>query len=151
MRMIINRYNKVKMRGYPQTKQRKLLLEIIRKTNRHIDAKELFELAVNKDSSISAATVYRSLKLFKELELIDEKRLGQSRCYYEIKHSPQHQHLVCSKCGKVVDFNCPLSEIIKKVKHEKGFVVTKAEIFMEGYCLECSQENDERETIAKQI
>jgi Fur family ferric uptake transcriptional regulator len=138
--MRINRKYSTEMRGHPQTRQRQMLLEIIRTADRHIDAKELFKLAVSKDSSISAATVYRSLKLFKELELIDEKRLGQARCYYEIKHSSQHQHLVCSKCGKVVDFDCPLNEMIKKVKRDKGFIVTKAEVFLEGYCSECSRE-----------
>ncbi|HJX36076.1 MAG TPA: transcriptional repressor [Dehalococcoidales bacterium] len=149
MRMIINRNKTIDMKGHPHTRQRQILLQIIRETDRHIDAKELFKLAVNRDNSISAATVYRSLKLFKELELIDEKRLGQSRCYYEIKRSPQHQHLVCSGCGKVVDFNCPLSEMIKKVKDEKGFVVTKAEVFLEGYCSECSKKQGERISAAK--
>jgi Fur family ferric uptake transcriptional regulator len=143
MRMIINRNKINEMQGHPQTKQRQMLLEIIRNANRHIDAKELFTLAVNKDSSISPATVYRSLKLFKELELIDENRLGRSSCYYEAKGSPDHQHLVCSKCGKVVDFDCPLSKMIKKVKAEKGFVVTKAEVFLEGYCAECGDNNKE--------
>jgi Fur family ferric uptake transcriptional regulator len=141
--MRINRNYSAEMRGHPQTRQRQMLLEIIRTADRHIDAKELFKLAVNQDNSISTATVYRSLKLFKELDLIDEKRLGQARCYYEIKHSSQHQHLVCSKCGKVVDFDCPLNEMIKKVKCDKGFIVTKAEVFLEGYCSECSQENEE--------
>lgn len=142
MRMRINRNKKTEMQGHPQTRQRQMLLEIIRAANRHIDAKELFKLANNKDSSISSATVYRSLKLFKKLDIIDEKRLGQASCYYEIKHSSPHQHLVCSKCGKVVDFDCPLNKMIKNVKREKGFTVTKAEVFLEGYCAECSRENE---------
>ena len=143
VRMRINRNKIAGMQGHPQTRQRQMLLDIIRTADRHIDAKELFKLAVNQDNSISTATVYRSLKLFKELELVDEKRLGQARCYYEIKHSSQHQHLVCSKCGKVVDFDCPLNEMITKVKRENGFTVTKAEVFLEGYCSECSRENEQ--------
>ena len=140
MRMRINRNSTLSLQGHPQTRQRELLLKIMRKADRHVDAKELFQLAFSVDSSISPATVYRSLKLFKELDLIDEKRLGQSRCYYEVKHSPEHQHLVCSKCGKVVDFDCPLKAMIKKVRDEKGFVVTKAEVFLEGYCAQCGGE-----------
>jgi len=138
MRMIINRKYSKEMKGRAHTKQRQILLDIIRQADRHLDAKELIKLAESKDSSISPATVYRNLKLFKELELIDEKRFGQSHCYFELKHSSQHQHLVCSKCGKIVDFDCPLSKMIGKVKKEKGFVVTKAEVFLEGYCAECS-------------
>ncbi len=140
MRMRISRNCSKEMQGHPQTRQRRLLLEIIRDTKGHIDAKELFKLAVNKDDSISPATVYRSLNLFKELGLIDEKRLGQSRCYYEVKHSPQHQHLVCSGCGKVIDFECPLSEMADKVRREQGFIVTKAEVYLEGQCSQCASD-----------
>lgn len=138
MRIIRNNSNEIA--GHPNTRQRQLLLDLIRRANGHIDAKKLFELAVNEDSCISLATVYRSLSLFKQLGIIDEKRLGQAHCYYEIKHSVQHQHLVCSRCGKVIDFNCPLSEMINNVKQEKGFIVTKAEVYLEGHCSECAKQ-----------
>jgi|WetSurMetagenome_2_1015567.scaffolds.fasta_scaffold455438_1 Fe2+ or Zn2+ uptake regulation protein len=140
MRMRIIRNNYVEIHGYPYTRQRQLILELIRRANEHIDAKKLFELAVNQDSCISLATVYRSLSLFKQLGIIDEKRLGQAHCYYEIKHPVQHQHLVCSRCRRVIDFNCPLSEMINNVKQEKGFIVTKAEVYLEGHCSECVEQ-----------
>jgi Fur family transcriptional regulator, ferric uptake regulator len=145
MRMSINRKYENEMQGRPQTKQRQLLLGILCEAEGHMDAKELFKLAVNKDSSISPATVYRNLNLFKQLGLIDEKRLGQSHCYYEVKHATQHQHLVCSGCGKVIDFECPLSEIVARVKREQGFMVTKAEVYFEGYCSECTAKNENGE------
>jgi Fur family ferric uptake transcriptional regulator len=91
-----------------QTKQRRLLLEIIQKKTGHLDARELFKEAASKDSSISLATVYRSLNLFKQMGIIEERRLGKARCYYEIKQPPQHQHLVCKECGAVIEFDCPL-------------------------------------------
>jgi Fe2+ or Zn2+ uptake regulation protein len=140
MRMRINRNYTGEMQGHPHTKQRHLLLELIREYKGHLDAKDLFRLAVNKDSTISPATVYRSLNLFKQLGLIDEQRLGQARCYYEMKHSRQHKHLVCNECGKVIDFECPLSEMVERVKRENNFIVTKAEVYLEGYCAECSKE-----------
>jgi len=126
------------MQGYTQTKQRQLLLGLIRESEGHLDARELFRLAAGKDSSISPATVYRSLNLFKRLGLIDEKRLGQAHCYYEARHSHQHQHLVCSGCGKVIDFECPLGDMIDKVKREHGFTVTRAEVYLEGCCSQCA-------------
>jgi Fur family ferric uptake transcriptional regulator len=144
MRMRINHNYSNNTPGYPQTKQRQLLLELIRETQGHMDAKELFRLAANRDNSISQATIYRSLSLFNKLGLIDEKRLGQSRCYYELKHSPQHQHLVCSGCGKVIDFDCPLSQMVDRVKHDHGFIVTKAEIYLEGQCSQCAGEPEEK-------
>ncbi len=140
MRMRINRKYPRKSQSYTQTRQRQLLLEIIRETDGHVNAKELFQRAVEKDPSISTATIYRSLKLFKERGLVDEKRLGQARCYYEVKHSPQHQHLVCGHCGKVIDFECPLSEVVERVEREHHFTVTKAEVYLEGYCADCAGE-----------
>ncbi len=133
------------MQAHHQTKQRRLLLELISGAESHIDAKELFRLAATRDSSISPATVYRSLNLFKEQGLIDEKHFGQAHCFYEKKRSLQHQHLVCSKCGKVIDFDCPLSEMIEKVKREHSFVVTKAEVYLEGYCTDCAPVNSAAE------
>jgi Fe2+ or Zn2+ uptake regulation protein len=136
-------------RKYVQTNQRQLLLELIREAEGHIDAKELFQRACNRDKSISSATVYRSLSLFKQLGLIDEKRLGQAHCFYEVKGSMQHQHLVCRNCGKVIDFECPLSEMVEKVKTEQGFTVTRAEVYLEGYCNDCGDQNGEKPCPAK--
>jgi Fur family ferric uptake transcriptional regulator len=122
------------------TSQRRLLLELLRDAERHIDAKELYRRASAKDDSIGPATVYRTLKLFKELGLVDEMRLGKIRCYYEIKQSPEHQHLVCRGCGKVIEFQNPqFQKLIETVRREHGFKVTKAELYLEGYCPECEE------------
>ena len=128
----------IEVPGYAQTRQRELLINLIRQADGHIDAKELYRLANEKDESISTATIYRNLHLFKELGLVEEKRLGQVRCSYEIKRAGEHQHLVCSQCGKVIDFDCPLNELVAKVKIDHGFSVTNADLYLEGYCLDCA-------------
>ena len=103
-----------------------------------MDARELYQRALSNGVSISLATVYRCLHLFKELGLVDEIWLGQTRCYYEIKKSARHQHLVCRSCGKVTEFESPLiSKLAYKLQREKGFKVTKAELHLEGYCQQC--------------
>jgi Fur family ferric uptake transcriptional regulator len=124
--------------GHPLTSQRRLLLSLMRDTGGHMDAKELYQRALTNGASISLATVYRCLHLFKELGLVDEIWLGQTRCYYEIKKSARHQHLVCRSCGKVIEFESPLiSKLAYKLQREKGFKVTKAELHLEGYCQQC--------------
>ena len=141
MRMRNIRNSTSEMRGHPVTTQRRLLLGLIRDAGRHIDAKELYRLASGKDESISLATVYRSLRLFRELGLVDDRRLGQVRCYYEAKNLGEHQHLVCKGCGVFIEFESPLiSELVDKVEHEHSFSVTKAELYLEGYCKRCSKE-----------
>ena len=143
MSRIRNRVNPIQ--GHPITNQRRLLLDLLRDAKAHIDAKELYRRASAKDESISPATVYRSLNLFKELGLVDEMRLGQVRCYYEIKQSPEHQHLVCRGCGKVMEFQTPhFRKLIGAVWREHRFKVTKAELYLEGYCPECGGEEKTR-------
>jgi len=143
--MSLNLKHNNKIPGYSMTSQRRLLLELLRDAEGHIDAKELYRRASAKDESIGPATVYRSLNLFKELGLVDEMRLGKIRCYYEIKQSPGHQHLVCQGCGKVIEFQNPhFQKLIKAVRREHGFKITKAELYLEGYCPECDEKEKTR-------
>ena len=133
------------MEGRPLTPQRQLLLRLIRRVGGHISAKELFRRASRKNESISLATVYRSLRLFKELGLIEERRLGEVYCYYELKKPTDHQHLVCRGCGKVIEFDSPLiHKLVEKLQHDHGFNLTKIELYMEGYCQQCNKEASDR-------
>jgi len=138
MRNIRNSDSEIK--GHLLTIQRRLLLSLVHNGGGHIDAKELYRRANSQDESISLATVYRSLHLFKDLGLVEERHLGQLRCCYELKRTVEHQHLVCRGCGKVIEFETPLvQELINKVQNEHRFDVTRAELCMEGYCRQCSE------------
>ncbi len=138
--MSLNRKQDNPIQGHPLTAQRRLLLELLRDAEGHIDAKALYRRASAKDESISPATVYRTLNLFKELGLVDEMRLGRVRCYYEIKQSQGHQHLVCQGCGRVIEFQNPhFKKLINAVQREHGFNVKKAELYLEGYCPNCEE------------
>jgi len=137
--MRINRNNLSNIR--PLTPQRSLLLSTIREAGTHLDAKELYRRATEKDASISLATVYRSLRLFKEQGLIEERHLGQLRCSYEMKRLGEHQHLVCRGCGRVIEFESPLiRELVAEVQHKNDFCVTRIELYLEGYCHKCKEE-----------
>jgi Fur family ferric uptake transcriptional regulator len=128
------------IQGHLMTAQRRLLLELLRQAGGHIDAKELYRRASARDESIGPATVYRSLNLFKKLGIVDERRLGKVRCYYEMKQSPEHQHLVCQECGKIIEFQAQfIGQLIKAAQQEHGFKITKVELYLEGYCPECGE------------
>ena len=140
MKKELNNSQTIQMQGHFLTAQRRLLLELIRDAERHLDAKELYQRAHARDESIGPATVYRSLNLFKQLGLVNERKLGKLRCYYEIKQSPEHQHLLCQGCGKVIEFQNPhFRKLIKAVQREHGFKITKAELYLEGYCPNCEE------------
>jgi len=137
--MKINRNKSVPTR--PDTSQRRLLLSIMQEAKGHLDAKELYRRASERDASISLATVYRNLHLFKERGLITERHLGQARCYYEMKHLGEHQHLVCESCGQVIEFESPLiGKLVAEVQRKNNFSVTKVELYLEGYCHKCKEE-----------
>jgi Fur family ferric uptake transcriptional regulator len=139
MRMKINRNKYLKTR--PDTSQRRLLLSIIQEAEEHLDAKELYRRASERDASISLATVYRNLRLFKERGLINERHLGQARCYYEMKRLGEHQHLVCESCGQVIEFESPLiRKLVTEVQRRNNFAVNNVEIYLEGYCHKCKEE-----------
>ena len=120
------------------TNQRRLLLEVLQEAKGPVDAKELYRRASTRSRSISWATVYRSLSFFKQLGLIDERRLTKTHCSYEIKKSLEHMHLVCQCCGKIIEFeNSLVCQLIDVVRREHSFNVTKVDLYLEGYCVEC--------------
>ncbi len=124
----------------PVTLQRRLLLSVMEEAGTHLDARELYRRASEENSRISLATVYRNLRLFKEQGLIEEKHLGQMRCYYEIRRGAEHQHLVCRACGQVIEFESPLiRELVAQVQRKHDFSVTRVELYLEGYCNECNE------------
>ena len=125
----------------PVTAQRKLILDIIKEAGEHVDAKEIYRRANERDPRISISTVYRSLLLFRETGLVDERRLGQMHCCYEIKQAGEHHHLICQGCGQITNIESPLiKQLITEVQQKNRFHVTKAELCLEGYCENCEED-----------
>jgi len=137
--MKINR-NQGEIKARPVTPQRRLLLSIMREAGSHLDAKELYRRASERDPNISLATVYRNLRVFEKQGLLNERHLGQARCYYEMKRSGEHQHLVCEACGQVIEFESPLiRKLVAEVQRKNNFSVTKVELYLEGHCHKCKE------------
>ena len=133
-------------RSSVSTAQRRLLLDLLRDAPEHIDARELYRLANEKGQRVSLATVYRNLSLFKELGLIEERRLDRTRCYYEIKPTTDHYHLVCEGCGRVFDFESPVvNQLANEVGSTVGFDVKRAVLYLEGLCKGCADKASSRD------
>ena len=126
----------------PLTPQRRILLETIREANGLLDARELHQRAMEKDARISLATVYRNLRFFRELGLVDEARLDETHCYWEAKRSGDHYHLLCKGCGRVVESDSPLiDELVSEVRQNMNFEVTRAVLYLEGRCCGCQNQD----------
>ena len=124
--------------GLRMTNQRALILEIIRQG--HLDADEVYRQARDKQPRLSLSTVYRTLRMLKELGLVDELHFEETHHHYEVKPSAEHHHLVCLGCGKIVEFECSLSQRMRQdIARKKGFEVTGVEVNMIGYCAKCRQ------------
>ena len=96
----------IRKKGLRQTSQRDQILETIFASDEHFTPDELFERLRNAGTRASRATVYRTLGLLVEANLIHEIELGDGQTTYDpnfIDH-PDHNHLVCVDCGKVVEF-----------------------------------------------
>lgn len=124
--------------GKRTTGQRRLLLELILRAGGHLDADELYRRAREHEPAISLSTVYRNLKLFKKLNLVEERHFAEEHHHYEAKATSKHHHLICMGCGEVVEFESPLAEKMKKqIEMKNKFIVTDTEVRMKGYCARC--------------
>lgn len=125
------------------TAQRTLLLDLIRRSEGHVDADELYRRARRRYPRISLSTVYRNLQLFKKLGLIEEHHFAEEHHHYEVKPTTEHQHLLCRNCGKIVEFACPLSQKFKKdVGRQYDFDISGVEVRMTGLCSSCRKRSN---------
>ena len=126
--------------GLRFTNQRALILQLIHQGKGHLDANEVYRRARERQPSLSLSTVYRTLRMFKELGLVKEVHFDEGHHHYEVRASREHHHLICLGCGRVVEFQYPLARyVMRNVAEAKGFDIVGTEIRMSGYCSECRQ------------
>ena len=128
---------KLSEKNYKFTKQRELIINtIIEKGNWHFSAEELFEELRKKDGEIGMATVYRTIELLKELEIIHVLDFKEESRKYELKlKDSHHHHLICKKCGKLIEFNDQDIDYFEKELEKKyNFKVTEHKLGFYGYC-----------------
>lgn len=131
----------LKKKGIRLTRQRQLLLDLLEKSGRHLDADNLYKLANELDPKLNRVTVYRTLKLLKEGGLIDELDLMHfegDQHYYETRSKQEHAHIICLRCGKVEEFfGDPLQKLRRQVEAHFGFQILIARTEIGGYCAHC--------------
>src|ERR1700720_2570936 len=98
--------NKRQSDGPALTRQRQVVLDVVRSGDTHPTAAEVFESARRKMPGISFATVYNSLRFLKQQGLVREVAFGNGASRYD-RETERHDHAMCSACGKLVDFDLP--------------------------------------------
>jgi Fe2+ or Zn2+ uptake regulation protein len=128
---------KLEERKLRLTKPRKIILEEVRKTNAHPTANELYMKVRKRLPKVSMGTVYRNLKLFKEIGLILELENAGAPGRFE-EGSPDHSHFICEKCGKIFDVEDQINKAKEQKLAEKLSAIIahhRAEFY--GLCKEC--------------
>lgn len=138
--------NLLKANGLKVTNQRIAILEVLEdRPGEHLTAEEIYGLVKEKYPEIGLATVYRTIQMLSELEVIDKLNLDDGFVRYEIGNrskegSHHHHHLICLKCHSVFTFEDDLLEVLEeRIQNSLGFRVVDHEVKLYGYCKNCSE------------
>ena len=125
-------------RGYRLTPQRNLIWEVLRDAGRHLTAEEVAAEVRRTLPDVNVSTVYRTLELLVNLDLVVETRLEGSVCYYEVSPEPAHHHFVCTRCGAVGHFSDELlAPVHAELTRRQAFDVSHIQVTAFGLCREC--------------
>ena len=112
-------------KGIKLTHQRKVIAKVLSKSDDHPDANLVFKRSSKIDSNISMATVYRTMKLFEDTNIVAVRDFGDGRSRYEIYSNEHHDHLIDTESGEVIEFvNDDIEELQHKVAKKLGYVLT---------------------------
>jgi Fur family peroxide stress response transcriptional regulator len=119
------------------TRQREVVLQVIREADLHLTANEVFTAAKVKLPSISFATVYNSLRYLRDAGHIDEIQFGNGASRFD-KFTHRHDHAICTECGKLVDIEMEIpADIVKRAAKYSRFKPESIEFTLRGRCPEC--------------
>ena len=121
------------------TRQRRSVLRAFLEAKDHVSAEELYRAVTLKEPRIGLATVYRTLALLTQSGLAAELDFGEGQKRYEQNiNDRHHDHMICTKCGKILEFNHPLIEKFQEeVAKEHGFTILHHKLDMFGTCENC--------------
>lgn len=119
------------------TRQRELILiEFLKKE--HITAEQMYHELARKDPHLGLATIYRTLNLLCDVGLAQARHFGSQTQFDNVSHKGHHDHLICTSCGKIVEFE---HEEIERHQEEiagaHGFTITMHKLELYGLCSKC--------------
>lgn len=128
-------------KGLKQTRQRDVITGIFfSPPHRHYRIEEVLEKSRKQDSSISYATVYRTLLMLCEAGLATQRHFGKGQSLFEQVVDCHHDHLICTDCGTIIEFeNDEIENLQEKVARKHGFKLTQHRMELYGLCAKCQK------------
>lgn len=134
----------LKDKDYKLTSQRAAVLNVLlNNESEHLSTEEIYNLVKKENPDIGLATVYRTLQLLDDLNLIHKLNFGDGCYRYELSQQQRHHHhhLICLKCGKVIEFADDLLEKLEEnIESSNNFKVVDHRVKFFGYCEKCQKQ-----------
>jgi len=134
--------NILKEKGYKLTPQRRAVLDtVIKSQGKHLSTEEIYDYVKKECPEIGLATVYRTLQLLDELDVISKINLDDGCARYELNINSddhQHHHLICTKCGDVLEVEVDLLEHLEEeIQRSHNFEIKDHKVKFFGLCSKC--------------
>jgi Fur family ferric uptake transcriptional regulator len=130
-------------KGLRLTRERSIIVEEVFSSHEHFDAEQLVARLVQRTDGrrVSRSTAYRTLKQLEEAGMLRKVARQDDRDVYEHDYGyPQHDHLICKKCGTLFEFhNEAISELLEEIAHQHGFRMEAHRLEVSGLCAPCSR------------
>ena len=126
----------LKTKGVRFTPQRQAILEFLLETKSHPTADEIYQHVKAKFPGVSLGTIYNTLNMLKEHGYLLELSYGDMSSRFD-GNPRNHYHIVCSKCGMVVDYHSPLIDMDQEVMDNSGFLIMGHRMEFYGVCPDC--------------
>jgi len=135
---------KLRHSGHKVTPQRITIIDIMLNSSELLTPSALYDKVHKVDPEVGEVTVYRTLNILEKMGLVCSVHTGENTHSYIRRPPEHHDHLICSGCGKVVNFtNCNLSKLEKELMQETEFTIQNHRLDFFGKCRECSKVNND--------
>jgi len=130
-------YEELRARGYRLTPQRQLVLEAVEELQ-HATPEQVLQAVRLKARGVNISTVYRTLELLEDLDLVTHAHLGDRAPTYHSTSAPEHAHLVCRVCGRVIEVPpAAVGPLAESLRDGYAFRVDVRHLAIFGQCEEC--------------
>lgn len=125
--------------GLKSTRQRETILDEFLRAGSHLSTEDLYLRLRSKNPRIGYATVHRTLKLFSECGIAEQRHFGDGQARYEATaHDEHHDHLICTVCGKILEFeDSRIENLQNEVAESHGFSIERHRLELYGRCPDC--------------